>query len=193
MAALQYPQSVMTERRRIRVDDFKPRDQPAPAPADEAPSDCACPRLEPDDWHNVENDWTDIAFVRGNTNAVLGVPVGYDTAKSALGAKAAKLGLTVPDDAMLLLGAGKFRRPIMLEVEGARPGARDVFFPGGIAHTWLVDAPWGDMQRVVDEAREAATERHGRKPDDLWIWYLTCRQCSRERNFETLVIAHYRE
>lgn len=182
----------MTERRRIRVDDFKPREPQQPA-APEPPAECSCPRLDPYDWHNVENDWSDIAFVRGATNAVLGVPVGYDVAKVSLAEKAAKLGLTVPEDAMLLLGSGKFRRPIMLEVEGAKPGMKDVYFPRGIAHTWLVEAPWGEMQRAVDEARDAAAERHGRKPDDLWIWYLTCRQCSRERHFETLVVAHFKE
>jgi len=180
----------MTERRRVRIDGKAPvRDAPE-TPA--ALADCDCPRLDPADWHDVESDWSDIAFVRSSTKAVLGVPVGYDTSRRELREKAEKLGATVPKDAMLLLGSGRFRRPIMLEVENAPANAKGIERPRGIAFTRLVEAPWGAMQQTVDNARDTARERYGRDPDDLWVWYLTCRQCSRERNFETLVVAHYR-
>lgn len=183
----------MTERRRVRIDGKAPARHNKAAPAIPEPSDCTCPRLDPDDWHGVENDWHDIAFVRSATKAVLGVPVGYDVSRADLFKRAEKLGATVPEDAMLLLGSGKFRREILLEVEGAPDDAKGIVRPGGMAFTWLVEAPWGKMRQVVDEASEVATERYGRAPDDVWIWYLTCRQCSTERNFETLVIAHYRK
>lgn len=180
----------MTERRRVQIDGKAPNREASVAP--ETVVDCACPRLDAEDWHDVESDWSDIAFVRSSTNAVLGVPVGYDTARRELREKAAKLGASVPEDALLLLGSGRFRRPIMLEVENAPAAAKGIERPRGIAFTRLVDAPWGAMQKTVDEARDLARERYGRNPDHLWVWYLTCRQCSRERNFETLVVAHYR-
>lgn len=177
----------MTERRRVPVSDDKQR---SAEPAGE-PGECKCPRLDSDDWHEVESDWSDIAFLRASTGAVLGVPTGYDSARSGLLARAKKLGATVPDDAMLLLGSGRFRRPIMLEVENVPEGALGVVRPGGVAYSRLVPAPWGRMQQAVDETRDAAREKYGREPDDTWIWYVTCRTCSRERNFETLIIAHY--
>lgn len=161
------------------------------APA--GPSDCDCPRLDPEDWDAVENDWSDITFVKTSTSAVLGVPVGFDSSREELRKKAAKAGATVPEDAMLLIGSGKFRRPILLEVEGAAEGAKDIERPGGIAFTRLVPAPWGELPKVVERTRKEAQEKYGRDPDALWVWYLTCRQCSRERNFETLIVAHYRE
>jgi len=179
----------MTERRRVRVDGKR---QPTLAEPS-APADCSCPRLARDDWHDVESDWSDIAFLRTSVNALLGVPVGYVGAKTNLEAKARKLELSVPDDAMLLLGAGRFRRPLLLEVDGATPGMRGLFFPGGVAYTRLVEAPWGQMQKVVDEMRDRSTQKYGRAPADIWVWYLTCRLCSQERNFETLLIAHYKE
>ena len=80
----------------------------------------------------------------------------------------------------------------MLEVENAPVEGKGVERPRGVAFTRLVEAPWGAMQQTVDSARDTARERYGRNPDELWVWYLTCRQCSRERNFETLVVAHYR-
>jgi hypothetical protein len=158
--------------------------------ADSEP-ECSCPRLDADDWDHAESDWSDITFLKAATKAVLGVPVGYDTSKKELVAKAAKLGLTVPDDAMLLLGAGRFRRSIMLEVEGAAPSTKGVERPGGIAFSRLVPAPWGSMQTVVDATRDLATDEYGRKPDEVWVWYLTCRICSAARSFETLIVAHY--
>lgn len=181
--------------RRVPVDrKGTPKPAPAEEPADASqPEDCGCPHLDPEDWHEVESDWSDIAFVRGATTAFLGVPVGYANMRQDLLARAEKTGASVPPDAMLLLGSGKFRRPLLLEVEDVQPGARGVEFPGGIAFTRLVSAPWGEMRRVVEESEQAAEERYGRKPDGLWVWYLTCRVCSSERNFETLIVAHYRE
>jgi hypothetical protein len=181
----------MTERRRVRIDGkAPPRSQTAPVVPE--PADCACPRLDPEEWHDVENDWSDITFVRAATKAVLGVPVGYDVSRANLSKEAAKMGATVPEDAMLLIGEGRLRRQMLLEIEDAPDKAKGLERPGGIAFTRLVEAPWGKMREVVDEVRDAARERYGRDPDNMWQWWLTCRQCNAERNFETLVIAHYR-
>jgi hypothetical protein len=178
----------VTERHRVPVSKKGERAQPE---LPELAETCDCPRLERDEWHEVESDWSDITFVQTSTTAVLGVPVGYESTRSDLQKKAAKLGVSVPDDAMLLMGEGRFRRPVMLEVEGAETGARGVVTPGGIAYSRLVPAPWGQIQRLVDETVDLAKERYGGPPDDLWLWYLTCRVCSKEREFETLIIAHY--
>ena len=48
------------------------------------------------------------------------------------------------------------------------------------------------MKNLVRETRAMARERYGRDPDDLWIWYLTCTECSQSRDWETLFVAHYR-
>lgn len=181
----------MPERRRVPVGKNQRPAAPPELPLE--PVRCPCPRLERDDWDDVESDWSGIAFLRAGTTAILGVPVGYAGSRAQLGKKAAKLGLVVPDDAMFLIGAGRFRRPVMLEVEGAAPGQRGVFHPGGLAYSRLVSAPWGQMGRVVEETRARARERYGRAPDALWLWYLTCRECSQEREYETLVIAHYKD
>lgn len=198
----------MAQKRRVRVDtgetvarpDFhvpavKPRPgQAAPsAPEDTEEINCTCPRLDRDDWHEVESDWSDATFVRTALTAALGVPLGYNAVREKLGAMARAIGAAIPEDAMLLLGEGKFRRPVMLEVEGVPAGERRVHRPGGIAYSRLVPAPMGQIRRVVADTVEAARERYGRPPDDTWLWYLTCRICSAERDFETLVIAHYRQ
>jgi hypothetical protein len=190
---LWYPEGV-TERRRVRVDGAAPRRDQAPVAPDVQVEQetCDCARLDPADWHNVESDWSDIAFVRTSTSAVLGVPMGYDKTRGELMAMAQKAGGTIPEDAMLLMGSGRFRRPVMLEIEDPQ-GHKGVVRPGGVAFSSLVEAPWGQMQRIVDEATDQARERYGRAPDDVWVWYLTCRVCSKERNFETLIVAHYRE
>lgn len=175
--------------------------QPVQVPVDDAAAEevgeerpgCNCPELDREDWHEVESDWSDIAFVKGSTNAVLGVPLGFGGIRGELERKAARAGAKVPEDPMFLLGAGRFRRPVMLEVEDAPRGAKDIVFPGGFAFSRLVPAPWGEMQKVVDQTEAIATEKYGRKPDDMWVWYLTCRECSAARNFETLIVAHYRE
>lgn len=187
----------MSERRRVPVDRKSGRAKPvdflagAEAPRAEPEPDCSCPRLDPADWDDVDSDWSDITFLRATTSAVLGVPIGYGDTRNELREKAAKLGATVPEDAMLLMGSGRFRRPIMLEVEGGE--GKEFVRPGGFAYSRLVEAPWGQMGSKVDETKDAARERHGRDPDSLWIWYLTCRECSAARNFETLVLAHFRD
>jgi hypothetical protein len=186
----------MPEMRRVPVGrDGTPKSPPPDQeePQEVEPEDCTCPRLDPEDWHEIESDWADIAFVKGSTTAVLGVPIGYAGVRQELVTKAEKAGATVPEDAMLLLGSGRFRRPILLEVEGVSRDHKNIEFPGGTAFTRLISAPWGEMRRLVDESEEIARERYGRTPDDLWVWYLTCRQCSSERNFETLIVAHYRD
>lgn len=157
---------------------------------------CACPVLDPGDWHDVESDWSDITFLKAAVNAVAGVPVGFDTARAALNAAAVERGIALPGDEqpMLLIGEGRFRRPLLLEVE-AGPGAdgRDLYRPGGFAFSRIVEAPWGELGRAARKLESDAAERYGRKPDAVYAWYLTCRSCSRERNFETLLVAHYRE
>ncbi len=185
----------MNEPRRIPLDEkgMPVRKEDVPDEEPSGPSDCECPRLDADEWDAVENDWSDITFVKTNTSAVLGVPVGFDSSREELRKKAAMAGATVPEDAMLLIGSGKFRRPILLEVEDVPHGARGIERPGGIAYTRLVPAPWGELPKVVERTRRQAHEKYGRAPDDLWVWYLTCRRCSKERDFETLIVAHYGE
>ncbi|WP_322796142.1 hydrolase [Tepidiforma sp.] len=165
-------------------------ERPAPAPAR-----CDCPLLDPDEWHEVESDWSDIAFLKTMVTAVAGVPVGFDTARAALKAAAAERGIALPGDEqpMLLIGEGRFRRPLLLEVE-ADPGARDadLYRPGGFAFSRLVEAPWGELGKAARQLEADAAARYGRKPDALYAWYLTCGVCSRDRNFETLLLAHYR-
>jgi hypothetical protein len=170
-----------------------PRPEPAGLPLERAEEECSCPRLDLADWHEVESDWSDITFLRTGAAALLGVPVGYEPARKSLYRRAGQAGLAVPEDAMLLIGKGRFRRPLLLEVEGAGPGQRGLYRPGGVAFSRLVPAPWGQMKRVAEETRQVARARYGHDPHALWVWYLTCRICSAERNFETLLVAHYRE
>lgn len=181
----------MTVRRRVKLDQ-----QGLPVRREdvrtEDPEACQCAHLDREDWDGVESDWSDITFVRTHTKALLGVPIGYDSVKAELRAKAAKAGAAVPEAAMQLNGSGRFRRPVLLEVEGAPAGSKDVLRPGGLAFTRVFEAPWGQLKKVAKETSEEATKKYGREPDDLWIWYLTCRICSRARNFETLIAAHYR-
>lgn len=171
----------------VRKEDAEPEFDP-----DDSIEPCDCPTLDRDDWDEVESDWADITFLKSATAAVMGVPMGFDSARSNLKKRAEELGATIPEDAMFLNGSGRFRRPLMLEVEGAAE-ARDVERPGGIAYTRLMEAPWGKLQKLVDQTSQEATKKYGRKPDDLWVWYLTCRRCSKARNFETLIVAHYRD
>ena len=188
-AAFWYPRA-MTEPRRVKLNK---RGESVPGARQSAPDECACVHLDQGEWDRVENDWSDITFITTGVTAVLGVPVGFARSRASLIRRAARLRLTVPDDAMLLLGAGKFRRAIMLEVEGQDASAKGLKRPGGIAFTRLLPAPWGDMRRVVEETKVMARERYGRVPDEMLVWYLTCRICSRARDFETLVVAHYKK
>ncbi len=190
----------MTERKRRRVpvgDDGRPLLEAAPEPADGPADDdedftCDCPELDPEDWDGVESDWSDIAFLTGTSKAMLGVPTGLRETRAELRVRAAAVGATVPEGAMVLLGEGRFRRPVMLEVEDAPEGAA-LARPGGVAFTRLVGAPLGTIKKAVAGAEADAKVRYGRGPDSTWVWYLTCRKCSARRNYETLVVAHYRD
>ena len=152
---------------------------------------CGCPVLDAADWHEVESDWSDIAFVPGALMAFMGVPFGYNSIRAKLEKKAGSAGATVPDDPMLLLGSGQFRRKAMLEVDAAPALTKGVKRPGGVAFTRLVPAPPGKVKRAVKDTRAAARGRYGRNPDNVWLWFLTCHVCSARRDFETLVVAHY--
>lgn len=151
---------------------------------------CECVSLPREEWDGVESDWSDIQFVRGSIPAVMGVPLRYDVVRRDLAARARDAGAEIPDGAMLLIGEGRFRRPVMLEVEGATAGARAIERPGGVAFTRFVPAPWGQMKARVAEFTDAVREAYGRPPDTFWAWYLTCGVCSQEREFETLLVAH---
>ena len=181
----------MTTKRRVKLDDRGLPVRKEDVPVDD-PDACQCAHLDREDWDGVESDWSDITFVKAATNAIFGVPVGYQSVKDDLRKKAASIGATVPEGAMQLNGAGKFRRPVMLEVEGTAAGAKDVVRPGGVAFTRVFEAPWGQLKKVANQTKLEATMKYGRAPDKLWIWYLTCRHCSRARNFETLIAAHYK-
>ncbi len=192
----------MARKKRVRLDKkgrpIKPKREAAQAPAaepeaDEAEEpDCECPYLVVEDWDGVESDWSDIQFVRVHAKAILGVPVGFDNLREKLRKAADEAGATIPPDAMLLLGSGRFLRPVMMEVENADPSNKNVVMPGGVAFSRVHPAPWGEMGKLAKTTGESARERYGRNPDHLWLWYLTCKECSSQRNYETLFIAHYR-
>ncbi|MCY3880790.1 MAG: hypothetical protein OXG61_01560 [Chloroflexi bacterium] len=174
------------ERRRVPIEQAGRSRAPSPA----EPDPCDCPRLDRSEWHEVESDWSDIAFARIGMPALFGVPMGFWSHRRRLIARAEKAG-TVPEDAMLLMGPGRVRRPVWLEVEDADPSRRDIVTPGGVVFTRLLSAPWGQMRKLMKETRDMARERYGRNPARVWVWYLTCRTCSSERDFETLFVAHY--
>jgi hypothetical protein len=183
----------MAERKRIPVwqEDIPRATGVIPDPEGGEETECDCPRLDAADWHETESDWSDITFVRGAVSAVFGVPMNYVSVGAKLRVRAASLGATVPDDAMLLMGAGKFRRPVLLELEGVPRGARGIERPGGVVYSRLVPAPLGEMKKAVAETELKARVKYGRTPDATWLWYLTCKVCSRDRNFETLILVHY--
>ncbi|MGH2626705.1 MAG: hydrolase, partial [Anaerolineales bacterium] len=131
----------------------------APAEEPEALEDCDCPRLDPEDWDRVESDWSDITFLKGSSTAMLGVPTGFASTRDELDRKAREMGATVPQDAMALLGSGRFRRPVLLEVEDA-PAHPDIVRPGGVAYTRLVEAPLGVIQKVVKDTETEAKAKH---------------------------------
>ena len=174
------------ERRRVPVGETGAGRASAPDDS----MDCDCPRLHRHEWHEVESDWSDIAFARSGVPAIFGVPLGFWSARRKLQARAEAAG-TVPEDAMVLLGPGRMRRPVMIEVEDADASRRGIVTPGGVVFTRLLPAPWGRMRALMKETRALARERYGRDPASVWVWYLTCRQCSPERDFETLFVAHY--
>ena len=151
---------------------------------------CDCPRLDRNEWHEVESDWSDIAFARIGMPALFGVPLGFWTHRRRLIARGEAAG-TVPEDAMLLMGQGRLRRPMLIEVEDADSSRRNIVTPGGVVFTRLLPAPWGQMRTLMKETRDMARERYGRNPATVWVWYLTCPTCSSEREFETLFVAHY--
>ena len=78
----------------------------------------------------------------------------------------------------------------MLVVGGVAGDSEDVRL-GGVAFAGIFKAPWGQLGKVAEETEREAEAKYGRKPDAIWIWYLTCRYCSKARNFETLVAAHF--
>ncbi len=174
------------ERRRVPIEQAGASRASA---ADDSLS-CDCPRLDRNEWHEVESDWSDIAFAKIGIPAFFGAPLGFWSNRRKLVARAAAAG-TLPEDAMLLMGPGRMRRTVMIEVEDADASRRDIVTPGGVAFTRLLPAPWGQMRALMKETREAARERYGRDPASVWVWYLTCQQCSPARDFETLFVAHY--
>ncbi len=182
--------------RRVRISDKngQPIGVAVPSPAPENDEDpCECPVLDPADWHEVESDWNDITFVKTSTKALIGLPLGFGGTRDELMKKANEVGAKVPEDAMLLLGAGKFRRPVMLEIESAEPGRKGIQRPGGAVYTRMVPAPWGKMGEEMALTIAEARAKYRREPDDTWVWYLTCARCSGARNFETLFVAHYKQ
>ncbi len=176
------------ERRRVPVDQVG-RSRPSPVDP-EGPEPCDCPQLDRNEWHEVESDWSDIAFAKIGIPAFLGVPIGFWANRRKLVARAEAAG-HVPEDAMLIMGPGRLRRTVMIEVEDADTSRRDIVTPGGVVFTRLLPAPWGQMKTIVKETRDMARERYGRNPAAIWVWYLTCQTCSSERDFETLFVAHY--
>ena len=174
------------ERRRVPVS----RAASDHAQAADEPESCDCPRLDRNEWHEVESDWSDITFAKIGVPAFFGVPIGFWSNRRKLVARAEAAG-AVPEDAMLLMGPGRLRRPVMLEVEDADPSRREIVTPGGVVFTRLLPAPWGQMRTLVKETRALARERYGRNPAAVWVWYLTCQRCSPSRDFETLFVAHY--
>lgn len=159
--------------------------------SDDVPT-CSCPHLDHDDWDRAESDWDGIAFLKSSMTVALGVPIGYYRKRREAAERAEAIGATVPDGAMVLLGEGRVMRPMLLEVEDAPEKHRSIVRPGGIAYTQLVEAPPGKVKGIRDTFLADAKRKYGRSPDDFYLWYLTCRECSAERNFETLLVAHYR-
>jgi Bacterial hydrolase len=177
--------------RRVPVDGSG--DEPGQDNSSPEPQSCSCPLLDAEDWHEVESDWSDIVFIQIKVPAVMGVPLKFGAVKERLTVEATAVGATIPEDAMMLLGEGRVRRPVMLEVEfdgETEPG--NLTRPGGIAFTRLVPAPWGQIKAAHQATVDAAVERYGKKPDAMWLWYITCGICSGDRDFETLFVAHYK-
>lgn len=178
-------------RRRVPLDG---QGQPIPRePAAEPEPECGCPRLDPEEWHEVESDWSDAKFLRGRVWSAFGVPLTFHRTWRRLEERARREGIAVAEEPMVLLGPGRFLRTLLLELADDAPLGPGVLQPGGFVFSRLVPAPLGAMKRELAATVEAARRRYGREPDTVWIWYLTCAACSRPRNFETLFLAHYRD
>jgi hypothetical protein len=147
-----------------------------------AERDCDCPDLNPGLWHQQVHDWSSKRFVTAKAPSLFGVPVSYAGTKRRLRGKVER---GEGDAGMVLIQAGKFLPSMLVEARGledAKPRFKRVY-------TELVEAPWGKIGKAVQEAQGHCLGRHGRLPRKVYLQYLSCRLCSNERGFPTLIVA----
>jgi len=99
---------------------------------------------------------------------------------------AKKAGYTVPENPMVLDTGGMFLGNIMVEVQGANEGDKNVVsFMNKEVYTKASKVDWKDIKKDIT----ALETELGAKPKELYMWYTACPECVSGRECKTILIA----
>ncbi|MFH1284096.1 MAG: hydrolase [Candidatus Peregrinibacteria bacterium] len=165
-----------------------PQPQPQPTQPSAAPVQkeaCKCPEVKAEDWDKKRTQLNKM-FYKTFSPKLFYFPfsIAVDINRAIQGAK--KAGYTVPDNAMILDTGGMFMGSVMVEVQGAKEGDKNVVsFAGKNLYTKVCTRPWKEMRAdIMDLEREL-----GAKPKEFYMWYTACPKCIDTKNVKTVLIA----
>lgn len=162
-----------------------PAAAPVETPQAEASSDCGCPTINAAEWDKQQKQ-IDKTFYTTFSPRLMFMPFSFaiDLDRARKGAE--KAGYTVPQHPMIMDTGGMFWSTLMVEVDGAEPGAKNtVSLAGKNLYSKVSIRPWKDLK---DDVKELEAEL-GKKPKNLYFWWTSCPKCNDHKEVKTVLIA----
>lgn len=157
---------------------------PAPV-AQSSSSECGCPIIDAAQWDKQQKQ-LDKTFYQTFSPRILFKPFSWAIDLDRATRAAKKAGYTVPQNPMILDSAGMFWAKLLLEVNGAQPGDKNIVsLAGKNLYTKVSTRPWSEMK--ID-LQELETEL-GKKPQQVYCWWTACPKCIDQKEIKTVFIA----
>ena len=149
---------------------------------------CACPVINPAEWEGVEFDWENKTFFFLPINNLLYKPFGLDEKTRLLRKEVMKKNYQFTDFKPLLCEWASFKGRILAEIENPHKYDEDIYiFDMGTVYSTVYQGSVKEFKRSVSEFASQIELNHGVPAQKVFIWYLHCKQCAKERNNQAVI------
>lgn len=181
----QTPQPVTQPQPQASQPVAEPQPQPQVQPTPAVTSGCKCPDVKAEEW-DKKNPVINKLFYKTWSPRLLYYPFSFviDIDRAMTGAAGANY--KIPSPTMILDTGGMFWSSVMVEVEGAKEGDKNIVsLAGKKLYTKVSKRPWMQIKFDIEELKKEI----GKDPLELYLWYTACPKCMDKKEIKTILIA----
>jgi hypothetical protein len=155
--------------------------------------ECGCPAIVDREWEGKTFNWKDRTFFAQDVRFFFRAPMDIDQKVARAGEMIEQRGYMLEEPLTVLIEESQFRGRVLVGIlppEGTDPHV--VVFPDVSVVARVFQRREARLPVKQLNAWRKSLEEGGRKVGAMYLWHVTCPNCSRLEGFKTVVFAQVR-
>ena len=150
---------------------------------------CGCPVIDRDEWEGRALDWTEKTFFFEKVRFLFNVAINLEQQGQRAAEQIDAAGYMLEEPMMTLIEEGRFSGGVYVAVVPPdRPDPHVVTLGSAPIHAMLYETKTPAIGPGVKAIR-ARLAKQGKKVVRVFVWHVTCPECSKNEGFKSLMLA----